>query len=390
MLPSLPQNSASDAGIVPITGMSRSAGLLTPVIRIRRFRRPSRAVETADHVVDRAIPEGASRPSHTDEWIEALENHPDYELVRADRKRALRLCVETLIATADFASMTVRPTWDRLAEFLEKARRSVARYLQQLREMGLLSVVASGRSADYAPIGEDGQRVNEAAVYVLCVPEKRDLMKERVARIMGLRRASVDESGTPPSEAGLYLSNKRVHPRTHAREGFSKSEEQKRINLTVDQIRWNRHRSPSNRAQQLTAGWRLKTLLPNVLGRMSDRDVAAAVRDFFTAGWSPADVHHALEFRADGTPWPYSGAPDTKEPHRVRGWLRFRLAGWRDAAGTPLVSRGQQDRAQQDAEVRARAAQQRREQNRCMTKADPKVRQAAMARIRAILGKNRK
>ena len=31
----------------------------------------------------------------------------------------------------------------------------------------------------------------------------------------------------------------------------------------------------------------------------------------------------------DGTLWPHSGAPDTKEAWRMRGWLRHRLSAWR-------------------------------------------------------------
>lgn len=386
MLLSLPQLSASDAGIAPIAGMSWSASVLTPVVRVRRFRRPSRAQETSERIVARAIPAGAERPAHTDEWVEAFESHPVYEQARADRKRALRRCVEALVAVADYGTMTARPTWEKLSRLVKKARRSIARYVQQLREMGLLAVVASGRSAAYAPVGEDGRRVNEAAVYVLCVPVKRSSMKDRVARIMGLRQPVVDESGTPPREAGLRESNKEIYPRTRARGGVSQSEEQKRLGCSVDQIRWNRHRVPVNRAQQLTAAWRLKSLLPNVLGRMSDRDVAACVRDFFAAGWSVADLHHALEAQPDGRPWPYSGAPDTKEPHRVRGWLKFRLSAWRDDAGAPVVSRDQQERAQREKARQEREAQQEEARRRRVRReGDSPVKRAALAKIRAVL-----
>ena len=388
MLPSLPQLSASDAGIAPIAGMSWSASLLTPVVRVRRFRRPSRAQETSERIVTRAIPAGAERPAHTDEWIEALEAHPVYEQARADRKRALRRCVEALVAVADYGSMTARPTWEKLSHLVEKARRSIARYVQQLREMGLLAVVASGRSAAYAPVGEDGRRVNEAAVYVLCVPAKRSSMKDGVARIMGLRQPIVDESGTPPREAGLRESNKEIYPRTRARVGVSQSEEQKRLGCSVDQIRWNRHRVPVNRPQQLTAAWRLKSLLPNVLGKMSDQDVAACVRDFFNAGWSVADLHHALDSRPDGEPWPYSGAPDTKEPHRVRGWLRFRLAAWRDEAGVPMVSRDQHHRREREKAQRERQAQyQAQQQRRKQVSGDSEIKRRSLAKIRAVLSR---
>src|SRR5699024_8208905 len=140
--------------------------------KVRRFRRPSRGQETNPEVVERAIPEGMQRPDHTREVIEALQAHPDYELLRSDRKRGLMRCVEVLLAAADFMAMTTRPTLARIAVVLGVARRSVARYLQHLKAMGLLGVVASWRSAEYATAGPDGLRVNETAVYVLCTPQK--------------------------------------------------------------------------------------------------------------------------------------------------------------------------------------------------------------------------
>src|SRR5699024_3400718 len=104
-----------------------------------------------------------------------------------------------LIAAADFATMTTRPSWAKLGELLGVARRTVARYLQQLRTMGLLGVVASGRSAAYAAKGPDGQRKNEAAVYVLCVPENPRATRSVISRFLGINPSDVDKSGTPPS-----------------------------------------------------------------------------------------------------------------------------------------------------------------------------------------------
>lgn len=388
MLPSLPHNLDSDTGIAPNAGMSSSAGVLTSTFRVRRLRRPSRMQETTDPVVRRAIPEDARRPSHTDEWLAAVEAHPAYDQARADHRRALRRCMEALVAAVDFGSMTVCRTWGKLAVVVECAERSIGRYLRTLREMGVLGVVASGRSAAYASVGEDGKRMNEAPVYVLCVPEGRPCLKDRMREMLGLRSRIVDETVTPPSEAG-YLVLKEISPRTHARARGSRSVEQRRLGWSVEQVRWNQHRVPVSRTQQRTAAWRLKALLPNVLGRMSDRDVAACVRDFFKAGWSVADVKHALEAQPDGSQWPYSGAPDTKEPHRVRGWLRFRLAAWRDEVKRPLPSRDQQERkhrlARQKAQAEAWAEEARRQAPK--QDGDSEVKKRALAKIRKVLSR---
>lgn len=381
MLASVPEISEIHASIAPSVGTSLSQA------RRRRFRRPSRDVETHDRVVERAIPEGMQRPDHTAEVAHALRTHPEFDVIRADRKQALLRCVEALTSVADFGSMTTRPSWAKLASMLGVARRTVARYLHQLRSMGLLGVVASGRSAAYAAKGLDGQRVNETAVYVLCVPKKVQAVKAWCCRVLGVGPGGVDESGTPPSEAGLYLSSKEVNPRTRTRKGFSQSAEQKRLGYSVEQVRWNRHWVASGRRQQQVAAWRLKTILPHVLGRMTDRDIASCLRDFLTAGWSVADVHYALDHRPDGSLWPHSGAPTTKEPYRIRGWLRYRLNAWRDATGQPVVSRSQRQQAQRESRQRQRQVevQQQAVRKHQVQAVDPGVKHRALATMRGML-----
>lgn len=387
MLASVPQIPTSTTGIAPSVGIPTPLPTAPQVKRVRRFRRSNRGRETSEYFVERAIPEGMQLPEHTDEVLEALRSHPDFDVIRADRKKALVRCVEALISVADFATMTTRPTWAKLTEMLGVARRTVARYLQQLRTMGLLGVVASGRSAKYATKGPDGQRKNEAAVYVLSVPKKLRAIKNEASRFLGINPNDVDVSGTPPSEAGYYLSNKEVNPRTRARKGFSKSEEQKRLGCSVEQIRWNQHWIPIGRRQQLTAAWRLKRILPNVLGRMSDRDIASCLRPFFEAQWSVADLHHALDWRPDGTPWPHSGAPDTKAPHRVRGWLKYRLTAWKDEHGRPMQSKTQKDRTQRSQARRQRQRELEREQVRRqhIKAVDDSIKQQALDEMRKIL-----
>ncbi|TSE15682.1 hypothetical protein B1A87_006980 [Arthrobacter sp. KBS0703] len=60
---------------------------------------------------------------------------------------------------------------------------------------------------------------------------------------------------------------------------------------------------------------------------------SSSCRDFFLAGWTVADILPALDWMPDGTQWPHSGAPDTKDPRRMRDWLRHRLSHWRTEAG---------------------------------------------------------
>ena len=128
-------------------------------------------------------------------------------------------------------------------------------------------------------------------------------------------------------------------------------------------------------------------MLPHVLGRMTDRDIAASLRPFFDAKWSVDDVHHALDWRPDGTPWPHSGAPETKAPHRVRGWLKYRLSAWISDDNQPLPSKAQLAEEQRKYKRRQREIElanetTRRQQAQAV---DPSFKRQTLAMIRQTL-----
>src|SRR5699024_12449386 len=109
--------------------------------------------------------------------------------------------------------------------------------------------------------------------------------------------------------------------------------------------------------------------------------------DLFDSKWSVADVHHALDWRPDGTPWPRSGAPDTMAPHRVRGWLKYRLSAWMGEDTRPLPSKAQLAEEQRDHKRRQRDLElaneaTRREQAQAV---DPSFKRQALATIRLLL-----
>ena len=58
---------------------------------------------------------------------------------------------------------------------------------------------------------------------------------------------------------------------------------------------------------------------------------------FFSAGWTVADVLHALTYRPDHAEWP--AGPE----HRGDAWLRHRLAAWRTPDGDIRPSHSQED-----------------------------------------------
>ena len=74
-----------------------------------------------------------------------------------------------LLRYTDHDSMTVRITWDTIASKARVSRATVGNALKFLRTHGILGIVASGRSAQYA--AKAGQpATNEAPVYVICRP----------------------------------------------------------------------------------------------------------------------------------------------------------------------------------------------------------------------------
>jgi hypothetical protein len=96
-----------------------------------------------------------------------------------------------------------------------------------------------------------------------------------------------------------------------------------------------------------------------VLGRLSVRHVAAICLEWHLAGYTPLDILRALHRRPDGTTWPHdltvAGVAD------VPGWIRYRLAAWRQDPHDPTSPPGASPSRRVQAEhTRARARAQAR------------------------------
>ena len=133
--------------------------------------------------------------------------------------------------------------------------------------------------------------------------------------------------------------------------------------------------------------------------KLSARHLAFVFKDFFAAGWTLADIRHAVEhlptWQAQGHfvagEWvPYSGS-DGIPAARMAHWLTFRLAPWRDSAGNPIESRTQRgDRRREAALARREAAARARDEQvarRRALAADPAAaaeKEAALAFIHSL------
>lgn len=382
----------------PITFAETDSGAprrMTPA----RLRRVNRAHENDPELVAAAVPHGCVRAAHGDQVMARLLAILSERRMRADGHRARIAVLALLVARADYESMTTRPGWEALAEAAGCTKRSVARILAQLVAWGLLGRVAGGRQAQYAAAGPDGERINEAAVYVLCVPSP-------LALVPAPAQADVDINVIPPALGGSHLLKKEL-THTRAREKASLDAAPPRLpesaaasggtgQLTPyrPEIRWDGHRTTKTPIQRLAASTELRHQI-GVLRTMSPKDLRSVFKDFFLAGWTIRDLHHALDWTPDGTRWPHSGAPDVTHfcqrdaATRLRGWLKHRLNAWRTTSGEPLYSRSQREAAAHREQMACQAIERRRilEENAAMAarsrQGDSPAKIAALAQIRA-------
>jgi hypothetical protein len=122
---------------------------------------------------------------------------------------------------------------------------------------------------------------------------------------------------------------------------------------------WPLRSTPAGRkSDHLAAAATLQAALP-ALGRISTAHVAHLAREWFLAGWTPADVLTALGRRPDGTPWRHD-----HDVRHVPGWFRHRLAPWRHDPADPAspVTRSPHTRRAADAAHQRAVARARSEQ----------------------------
>ena len=179
-----------------------------------------------------------------------------------------------LARSADWQSLTSRPTWQRLMDIAGLRRSTVAKYLRLLRDAGLLGIVESGTTPQFRSFLHRLEG-NRAAVYVLCVPAPA---------------SPVEETRTPTSSPKESLNTP-----PHAREDTGE------------------HLAPTREVQRQAP----------VLSEISDRYLRSVLRPYWDAGWTVSDVLHCLDHTPDGSLWPH-----TDRIRHVPGWVRYRLAAW--------------------------------------------------------------
>lgn len=96
-----------------------------------------------------------------------------------------------------------------------------------------------------------------------------------------------------------------------------------------DSAPWSWSKVPATKSERIAAAQLLMTSSP-WLRAATPRALASALRAWFTAGWTPADITKGLDRRPDGRAWDFTTAPKS-----VCAWARYRLRHWLDEEGRP-------------------------------------------------------
>ncbi|WP_333615316.1 hypothetical protein [Glutamicibacter sp.] len=357
----------------------------TPV----HIRRVSRAQETSDRAINWAIPTGSKKVDHTAQAWRATRTIDDLLAKRSDRIRNTLAVLWVLLRYTDHDTMTARITWNTMAEKARVSRATVGNVLYDLRSWGIIGIVASGRSAEYA--AKAGQpATNEAPVYVICRPIGLGLRPQDAQDTTTTHRPAQESPSHTACGNNLEplpvggLTTYVVSSYTRAREEKIQNEplrgtekplghgsaaqtndhEQRPVEL------WPVSRTISSRPQGLSASAEISRLFPD-FRRFSKKNIFHIMKPFFVAGWTINDIKHALEWRT--TPGLHGkeswGAlpqhnPDTQSYidycQILRAAIMHRMNLWRTATGEIMTSRSQQaQKASNHARAAARAAAER-------------------------------
>ena len=322
--------------------------------------------------IARAIPAGSRRAPSQRAFLAALLRDPELAGIREDARRNVLECARVWARFAAWAGpdkMTTRPTRARLCELVRSDRRrprcpkcragdrehshplsetSYKRARAWLQQRGWLGVVEEGTTPQFSPaVLTDLDGKNTAARYVLCVP-----FRKRETRIAGC----ADPIIGPPT--GFRRKPGKAPRARDAQQGNIKPEKAcppgRPPDVPHPAAEFPTRKNPETRTERLAAAEALRGQ-SRLLAVLSPEHLRHLCRVLFAAGWSPADILHALEHAPGGRQYGY-----TASVRHVPGWVRFRLSAWLGPDGTPLPSRGQRAAAQRAA-ARAEQESRRRE-----------------------------
>jgi hypothetical protein len=235
-------------------------------------------------------------------WLRATEEEIGAALLRRDAHRNALMIARLIGWSADWRSGHSRPTLARLMAVTGLSRRTCQRWCRWLEIRGLLVVLEPGVTPRFRPgiLYRCGSS-NLAREWQLALP--------------------VDRTGTPSGIPSYFSAPTRTRgEQTQTDSRCAADSPTAPPPPAVPQ--WPLGRNPRRRDERLAAAETLRAEHP-VLRRMSPRALRSALRVYFQAGWTPADVLHALETLPGGEPHQFGER--VGDPPR---WLRWRLSWW--------------------------------------------------------------
>ncbi|MGP5288039.1 hypothetical protein [Glutamicibacter arilaitensis] len=383
------------------------------------IKRVSRAQETSDRAIAWAIPTGSKKIDHTAQAWRAARSLDELLARRADCQRNILAVLWVLLRYTDHDSMTVRITWNTIAEKARVSRATVGNALKFLRTHGILGIVASGRSAEYA--AKAGQpATNEAPVYVVCRPiglglrpqDAPDTTTHRPAQAPP-NRAACGNNLEPLPVGGLTTYE--VSSYTRTREKNTHNEPLRgtenlfghgsavRTHHSDDRqvVLWPAHRTISSRGQGLSASAEILRLIPG-FQPFSKKNILSIMKPFFQAGWTISDIQHALDWRTTpGLHGRESWGPLPQHDRETQSYIDHcrglraailhRLNLWRTATGEIMLSKSQRAAAEStQARAAARAAAHRQATRAAQRPAHQSAAATGAAMARAALAEARR
>lgn len=181
-----------------------------------------------------------------------------------------------------------------------------------------------------------------------------DVLAERTGRC----EATITRAVGRLAEMGLLYT---AHEGTVVWSGETTQNMRAEYGLTVPQpVRRKRvemegtmHRVPNGRRARHEAARSMQRVAEGRLSGLSAPALAAELRCWFEAGWTPAEVLRGIDYAPSGA-WTYTTAP-----RDTRAWLRYRLSFHKDGGGQPVPSPSRQAAAR-----RAEAQEERERQRR--------------------------
>ncbi|MGP5383616.1 hypothetical protein ACTXL8_15760 [Glutamicibacter arilaitensis] len=378
------------------------------------IKRVSRAQETSPRAIAWAIPTGSKKIDHTAQAWRATRSLDELLARRADCKRNILAVLWVLLRYTDHDSMTVRITWDTVASKARVSRATVGNALKFLRTHGILGIVASGRSAQYA--AKAGQpATNEAPVYVICRPiglglrpqDAEDTTTTRPTHHTPNRTACGNNleplpvGGLTTYEVSSYTRTREKNTHTEPLRGTEKlfghgsavrthHSDDRPVEL------WPAHRTISSRGQGLSAAAEILHRMPD-FARFSKKNVLNMFKPFFSNGWTISDIQHALEWRTTpGLHGKEAWGALPQHNHETQSYIDYcrilraailhRMNQWRTPTGEIMLSRSQRAAAASNhARAAARAATERRAKLTANRPAHQSAAATGAAQVRAAL-----